>query len=353
MTQVGLGTARNFSSTRPIFQNLAQNVPVTGRAFWEVDWELKVREERNKMMPKRMKHKQNKSGGKEMMKPKLELIVLPDTPNKAEPVTEEHAEIDHYFPAPPVPNVVTYLLIPLAPTPTSRLPLHALPPDHRALLSLPDLADLHTSHATHSLRVSSLFARLDAANVWSRGVICSAYSHGSAIRDGEGACTILKIEFVGWTKAEVRGVIGESGTGWCVLEERWPEAEEDETSSIFSGTSDEFDGSSDVQRVDASNPMLSIDPAQSFVLPTIDFSSNSSATPSEWSASEIDVLNRSDVDAFSDADWDALSQSSSVSTGSARSINGVVDSSGMQQRWFAFSSDFASKTDAEPREYLF
>src|ERR1700685_1004392 len=40
MTQVGLGTARNFSSARPIFQNLAQNVPVVGRAFWEADWEI-------------------------------------------------------------------------------------------------------------------------------------------------------------------------------------------------------------------------------------------------------------------------------------------------------------------------
>ncbi len=43
VTQVGLGTARNFSSGRVLFENFAQNVPVTGRAFCEVDWEIKMR----------------------------------------------------------------------------------------------------------------------------------------------------------------------------------------------------------------------------------------------------------------------------------------------------------------------
>lgn len=37
VTNVGLGTARNFSSGRPIFQNLIQNVPVAARSLCELD----------------------------------------------------------------------------------------------------------------------------------------------------------------------------------------------------------------------------------------------------------------------------------------------------------------------------
>lgn len=37
VTNVGLGTARNFSSGRPLFQNLIQNVPVAARSFCELD----------------------------------------------------------------------------------------------------------------------------------------------------------------------------------------------------------------------------------------------------------------------------------------------------------------------------
>ena len=254
------------------------------------------------MMPIRLKkeRKTTVGEGKEMMKSKPERIALLDKSNQLQPVTqpEDRAEIDHYFPVPPVPDVSTYLLIPLAPTPTSRLPLHALPPDHRALLSLSALASVHTLHSTHSLRVSSLFARLDTADVWSRGVTCTAYSHGSAIRDGEGACTILEVEFIGWTKAEVRGVIGESGTGWCVLEECRAETEDDDSSSVFSGMSFETEDLTDAQPSGTRSPMPNIDPAQSFILPTLDFSSDSG---SNTSVAEIDAFD------FSDGEWDALS----------------------------------------------
>lgn len=52
VTNVGLGSARNFSSGaggRPIFQNLVQNVPVAMRALCEADLDLNLRAEVNGM----------------------------------------------------------------------------------------------------------------------------------------------------------------------------------------------------------------------------------------------------------------------------------------------------------------
>ncbi|KAF7290035.1 hypothetical protein HMN09_01308500 [Mycena chlorophos] len=254
IAQVGLGTARNFSSGRPVFAHLMENVPVVGRAFYEADWELQMRKEMEAMRRPEKKTVTKKT--KEMIKPnkpkKVVLAVQEDNNAK---------ELEHYFPA-PVPTTTTALLIPLAPTPTARLPLPEFPSPDR--LPLKAFLDIHDEHSTHSLRVSSLFTRLDNADVWSKGAVCSAYSTTSG---PEGVCTVLKVEFVGWTKAAVRGVIGESGTGWCVLEEYSAapvdEYDDDDASSILSGLA-----------TPPSPVQISADPSRSLVLPTLDFSSS-------------------------------------------------------------------------------
>jgi len=46
MTEVGLGTARKFSTARPIFQHLVQNVPVAGRSMYEMDLDLEKKKGR-------------------------------------------------------------------------------------------------------------------------------------------------------------------------------------------------------------------------------------------------------------------------------------------------------------------
>ncbi|KAG7444541.1 uncharacterized protein BT62DRAFT_934183 [Guyanagaster necrorhizus] len=320
ITQVGLGTARNFSSGRVLFENFAQNVPVTGRAFCEVDWEIKMRREKE-AMKKTIKHDKKKAGGKLSLKAKENKFVLPSTP-ALEPTVE--AEIEHYFPAPPSNGVTTSLLIPLAPTPTERTPL---PPDtspHQSLLPLPKLSSIHTSHELHSLRVSSLFARLDVANVWERGVQCSAYANRA---DANGVCTILKVEFVGWTKAEVRSVIGESGSGWCVLEELRTIPEEDEDDA-FSDTSSVFSGISGECEDQMEGPLQFEEPTGSFILPTVDFSSSfiTSRAPSDF-----DMF--SDVD--SDIDMESLSDVSASVRVDPLSTNG----------WYLFSSDFSRRAN--------
>jgi hypothetical protein len=297
---------RNFSSARPIFQNLVENVPVAGRAFWEADWEIKMREERAGMIQKPLKRKHRKDSGKEMMKPKPEDILFKQ--RDIQEVLDQAAEFEHYFPGPPVANVTTLLLIPLSPTPTSRLPLPEFTLASPSLLPLPAIAHLHASYTTHARRVSSLFARLDTANVWARNVSCSVYSPGSAAGEHDGVCTLLKVQFVGWSGAEVRGVIGESGTGWCVLEEhRTDEAiDDDGASSVLSGMSSEVGVGWGERDATETEPMEN--PSQSFILPTLDFSSSfigatSSPPPSAawsmYSDSGSDISSPSSIGDFS------------------------------------------------------
>ena len=361
MFQVGLGTARNFSTARPIFDNLAQNVPVTGRAFWGADWDLEMQEERKKLRVQKYQKKQEKKQAcKELLQPVRAARQLASTSEVEPTEIDTRAELDHYFPAPIASEITTYLLIPLAPTPTSRLPLPMSPSIHTSnhpLIPLARLASLHHDHNTHALRVSTMFARLDAARVFDEpGVSTSAYG------DPTGLATILEVKFAGWSAARVRGVLGEAGTGWCVLEEvREADALDDALSELSAATPAES---------------AVIDPAASFVLPTLDFSASFAAERDSWaratqpaagvadlefhnawSAASEDSLSDfsdalSDVDVESEASWGgSLAPSTRSSTGPA------------DEDWTAlafssrFSGQMASVGDVnqfdEPREAMF
>lgn len=301
--QVGLGSARNFSSARPIFQNLAQNVPIAGRAFWEADWDVtKMRDECRVQMGKENGHAKAQAQLTEMIKPiKASSPLFTEVKTEvsvSDTDSEAAADLEHYFPTAnkATEGLTTYLLIPLAPTPTSRLPLASSPvPTSERLLPLSELANMHYSHSTHSLRVSSLFARLDVANVWHRGVSHDAYSTG---RRGDGVCTMLRVSFAGWSAAEVRSVIGESGTGWCELYEARTSSADTMSESDF----DTEDGASEVgmdaypfgevESHDAGADENQMDPSQSFVMPTLDFSSSfpaSSPPALSRAPSEVDI----------------------------------------------------------------
>lgn len=284
VVEVGLGTARNFSTGRPIFQHLAENVPVAVRALYEADLDLELmkRNDSKRLVAPHAVKKTN-----EKFKPLQKFPKHKANAEQIEPA-ELLGEAEHYFSSVAVAPVTTYLLIPLAPNAVPSRPGSYQEP--RLLPPLSYIGSLHESHATHSLRVSSLFTRLDQANVWARGVQCSAYSQGSAHRkrpeaseggdsSEEGVCTILKVEFVGWSKAEVRSIIGESGTGWCVLEEVLHEEDE--------GLTDVETLSPGLSEAEFSNESLALslgvemtDPSESFIIPTLDFSSSFSSTPS-------------------------------------------------------------------------
>ena len=80
ITEVGLGTARNFSTGRPIFQHLIENVPVYARAFNEVDWDTRIEEERERMRMEKYKAKRAAKAVKKAKAPLRavsELNILP------------------------------------------------------------------------------------------------------------------------------------------------------------------------------------------------------------------------------------------------------------------------------------
>jgi len=391
VAQVGLGMARNFSTGRPIFQHLAENVPVAVRALYEadLDLELKKRHERKRLVAPNAVEKVKKT--KEMIKPLHKALKRKALANVEHiKLTELQEEAEHYFSAVAVAPVTTYLLIPLAPTPTSRtpLPLGPLPSrpgpsqEPKLLPPLSYIASLHASHATHSLRVSTLFTRLDQANVWARGVRCSAFSQGHHHRkrhksgdsdaSDEGVCTILKVEFVGWSKAEVRSVIGESGTGWCVLEDVLHEEDEGltemESVSFRSSEEDQSSNESLGLGVFGGSGVEMIDPSESLVLPTLDFSSSFvSSSPPSSSLSHNSPSNdlfatipsEMENDPWVDDYYDSSSSGSSHSEFSELIIdppssNGWSGSGHGLGPGLGFSSQFERmRNEVEPRELLF
>ncbi|KAF8515890.1 hypothetical protein JB92DRAFT_2912991 [Gautieria morchelliformis] len=259
VTQVGLGTARNFSTSRPIFQNLVQNVPVAGRSFYEVGWDVKLRKEKNsKIRRPKNTHRKAKVADK--------LILSPEPISSSASMSYDE-EVRHYFGAPARQLVTTYLQIPLAPTPTSRVRLPSSPSPR--LLPLPALAKEHASHSKHAIRVSSLFRRLDAARVWERGVSCETFG------DPSGLCTILRLEFEGWTEDMVRDVLGDAGKDWCTIQEvrLAPQA----------GSGHQALELSPLIEAASSKPSSEI----SLVMPTVDVSSclaTASSPPLSWSS---------------------------------------------------------------------
>ena len=210
---------------------------------------------------------------------------------KVQSVPGTHIEFDHYFAAPPA-EVTTSLLVPLAPTPSSRQPLPCVPSP--SLIPLPILLDVHASHRLHSVRVSSLFSRLDSAKVWvDQSVSCSVYG------DPSGLASIMKIEFKGWTKAQVRAVLGEAGKGWCMMQELWAEDLPDSAppSPSLSGISSPFSGCStppfgleeEGSLAGDPSPEYDVDPSKSLVIPALDLSNHEAWADSPRMPEHIDI----------------------------------------------------------------
>ncbi|KAI0736789.1 hypothetical protein C8Q72DRAFT_23200 [Fomitopsis betulina] len=380
VSQVGLGLARNFSTGRPVFQSIADNVPVTGRALWEADWETRMRKEQEKMHMRKAAKGKQVTKSQEMQRPRDAKKA-----NKTLTSAEEcNAELEHYFPAVPLenPDVTTHLIIPLAPAAAStssvRQPLSASPVNH-PLLPLQVLASVHSAHTTHSLRVSSLFARLDASRVFENPhVKCEA--HG----DPTGLATLLEVSFEGWDEKRVRSVLGEAGQGWCTLEEVWKEREAEEREAMDDAleTMSAFESEAGFATHSDWRIGVEIDPAHSMVLPTLDFSASfpialaspsTSVSPSAlsrqpsdlsmadalsdfafhnaWAASHPPDEARSDSDGFSDV----MSESSWVETyhPDLPAVRSHIPT--LERSWFGFSSEFMGRmVDQEgPREDLF
>lgn len=381
IAQVGLGTARNFSTGRPIFQNIADkmhNIPVASRAFLEADLDMKSKDDH--ALAFKLKHARRKSkkrsrracaSSKVHFHPAVATATRPTVAPAPEPSANAgvETEFDKYFAPAQVPEVSTTLLVPLAPTPTSRVPLaHTFAYDRHPLIPFLEISALHIDTERHASRVRVLFEQLDAAQAWDKGVTCETLG-------GARGAGILRIRFAGWSAYAVRGILGEAATGWCVLEEERAEecgnGEQEEAAMSMSEVSSAMapDDPPGLAELDLSSS--AVDPAYSFVLPTLDFSASVAVSPpidltpgANTDAPFSDVASNvlpSDLDTFSDFGY--LSDGSSAPRGGGGGDLNPRDwieppdalHSPRTASWvgLTFSSAFSERLEEGPREDMF
>lgn len=209
ITDVGLGTARKFSTARPIFQHLAQNVPVTGRSMYGMDLDLKKKKAR-RLVSKKLAQEEKTMKTQEKTKPRHSL----------EESFDRYFSVEHA-----VGEISAILTVPLTPFDAPQTSAsHSGKQTGHSFLPLHDMSRTIHSHGNHSLRISTLFRKLDQAKVWDRGAHYEAFGSVPALTESwtpqSALCTSLRIVFDGWSADMVRSVIGEAGQDWCILEER-------------------------------------------------------------------------------------------------------------------------------------
>jgi hypothetical protein len=366
IAQVGLGTARKFTTGRPIFQNIADNmhnIPVVTRAFLEADVDVRTKNDRG--MALKLKHTRRKSKKRSCRgcaSDKVQFHPAATGTTVAAIATtgaagETEAEFNKYF-VPQVPDVSTTLLIPLAPTPTSRVPLsHTFAYDRHPLVPFLELSALRVDTERHASRVRALFEQLDAAQAWDNGAVCETLG-------GARGASVLRVRFAGLSAYAVRGIIGEAATGWCILEEERAEYDSEAEECLSDIGSAVAPGNPGIAELNLNSP---IDPAYSFVLPTLDFSASAappppSSPPSGVAADLRDMAysaSSSDVDTFSDLGYMSDGGSSGASSG-GRDTRGWIESpdalySSRTPSWagLSFSSAFSRRLEEGPWEEVF
>ena len=351
IAQVGLGTARNFTTGRPIFQNIADkihNIPVVSRAFLEAGLDTRTKDD--SMRAFKAEKKPKKRCRTESVPRPNKVEFHPAATLRGEDKSVAATEFEKYFVPTPVPDASTTLLVPLAPTPTGRVPLsHTLSYDRHPLLPLMELSALHVDSERHASRVKALFEQLDAAQVWDKGATCEAFG-------GVRGAGVLRVHFSGWSAHEVRGVLGEAATGWCILEEeRADEIRDEELDAMMS----DADSSPDYPGIAELNLSSPIDPAYSFVLPTLDFSASSGVAAAEPTRG---LANSSFYDTAADllppSDFETLSDPGCASENSE--LHSWIEPpdalySSRTPSWasVSFSSAFCQRLEEDPREEVF
>ena len=382
IAQVGLGTARNFSTGRPIFQSIADkihNVPVASRAFLEADLDSKTRSKEDAALAlklKRARKDKSKKRARTARPNDNELHFHAAAATRAiatEAATEDKAkDFGKYFAPAQVPSVTTTLLVPLAPTPTARVPLSShgfFAYDQHPLIPFLELSALRVDAERHAARVRALFERLDAARVWDAGGVTTTSCEALGGARGAG---VLRVRFEGRSAHAVRGILGEAATGWCALEEERAEDEDEEGCGDADGEMSMSDVMADCSGLAELNLSSPIDPAYSFVLPTLDFSAASQvqvqvppssltepqsgvADTPPFSDLASSVWQQTDLDAFSDLGYGSDGESSGGPDFHAWIEPPDAFHSPRTPSWagLSFSSAFSQRLEEGPREEMF
>jgi len=359
--EIGLGTARNFSTGRTVFHHvMEQNASIGVRAFLEMDAGTDLRTVQiSRTRARRSKQKAKKETKQMMLKPNP--VVLK---------TKEE-EIAQYFKQ-EEPDAVTYLQVALAATPSARMPFAAsadVSIDSTRLLPLRAILNTRQQFYAQSDFVSSLFSRMDAHDVWNspRGRV-TVESWG----DLSGLCTELRVRFEGWSEEDVRtlfaGLLADEETeGWAIQElyppEQRPERALQPSNSLSTLTPDSIPGSMlaspVISNADLEMEMEMEDPWASgprFIMPQLDFSSSfpvHESPPSviffDRSLYDHEMLD-SDMDHISDAGSETWSDTAE-STVSLMSMPPVLSIDNLSASrvtesvsgWIGFSSDFLGR----------
>jgi hypothetical protein len=340
------------------------NIPVVTRAFLEADLDTRTKDDRTLAL--RLKHARRKSKKRSRRAcagDNVHFHPAATRPTVVAPTAAEtKADFDKYF-EPQVPDVSTTLLIPLAPTPTTRVPLaHTFAYDRHPLVPFLELSALRVDTERHASRVRALFEQLDFARAWEKGATCETLG-------GARGASVLRVRFAGWSAHAVRGILGEAATGWCVLEEERAEDEECADSEPEEGAQSLSDVGSPVAQdgpgIAELNLSSPIDPAYSFVLPTLDFSASAASLspPVGPPSGVVDLpfsdmasnLSPSDTDAFSDLGYlsDGGSSGGSDSAGWIEPPDALYSPRTPSWAGLSFSSAFSQRLEEGPWEEVF
>lgn len=212
-SQVGLGSARNFSSAKPIFQNVVQNAPLGLRVLGDADM-LDMRKFKKEMKAAMLKRQASK--GKERA-----------ASNLFEPLTmqgQNSEEMAYYFGATSSdetkPSV--QLLIPLNPVngATSFLSLDKSVDGGDAFFSamlMSDLRFLSELHGNHHAKLRNLIGKLESVGCFDVDPDTSCPA-AKAVLDEQGEKLVVTFYGAKWTATEVRQVLGfYEGQAWYEL----------------------------------------------------------------------------------------------------------------------------------------
>lgn len=216
---MGLGTARNFSSSRTVFENVVQNAPLGLRILGDKD-RLDMRSLKREM--RQAYHKQQKQAA-QMGKGKGKALFLE---NSFIGSRNGPAGIDEYFPVNVQEMNTTQasvqLILPLNPVndEASFMSLNEDAEESRffSAMLMSDLRLLHDMYGRHHARLRSIIQKLESAGCFEPDER-TGWTSVKALLDEANARLVVTFYGTRWTMADVRQVLGhyETRSSWFEL----------------------------------------------------------------------------------------------------------------------------------------
>ncbi|KAK4705996.1 hypothetical protein P7C70_g193, partial [Phenoliferia sp. Uapishka_3] len=307
VSHLGLGVARNFSSSRPVLDNIIQNVPLGLRALVDADG-IDSRKWKKVKQGIRVKESTVVKGkgrafprAKEMKRIEFNSFFGSTTVEAATSVVDEQAPVAA---ATNATIALVFLLVPFLEFDPSTSETSPDFLSHRILTPavLHNLQYVQRAHETHAHRIHSLSNRLTQAGVFDDANITVEL----LFVNGE---KMVEIRFpTAWTRADVEQACGD----WRGTEPRWYDIVGGETGSTSDsdgdgGLEEEFSFSSSSR--DSDDFAVHDDIASTFILPSVD---HVQFSPAVSISAEAEATHWSDDWDAHDVTWGAASENAST-----------------------------------------